>query len=293
MGRGSVARHTIKVVFILVAQAMSSTYVMMKNQRKLSFCFTFILFLALPLLTQADEVTIVSDRWLPYNGTPKSPAPGYIIEIAHYALAKGGHSVNYQLASWDRSLAQVRAGKKNCVVGAYKNEAVDFIFPDIHQGVDQTVLYRKTGSDWQYTGVESLKKIRLGAIDGYDYSDDIDEYILSPQSSGQVMRVRGKYALEKILIALMNNEIDAVIDSSAVIKSTLKKQGWESKIEFAGNANILSKIYMACSPALKESAEYVKLVADGTRELRANGLLTEILSRYGVSDWHGLPAADN
>ncbi len=74
--------------------------------------------------TLADEVTIVSDRWYPYNGIPKSPTPGFGIEIARYGLEKAGHSLKYQLMSFERSVEQVRQGKKKCVIGVDKSETL-------------------------------------------------------------------------------------------------------------------------------------------------------------------------
>lgn len=241
----------------------------------------------------ADEVTIVADRWYPYNGIPQSPNPGYIIEIARYALEKGGHQLQYQLMSWHRALEQVQQGQKNCVVGAYKSEADGFVFPDIHQGVDQVVLFRRKGDSWQYSGVDSLKQIRLGIIEGYEYADDVDLYIQQQKTSNKIKLTRGKFALEQNLAALINRELDVVIESNTVVMASIKKQGWENEIEFAGEANILSKMYIACSPARTDSAEYVKLIADGTRALRASGQLQKILDKYGLADWHHLPAVDN
>ena len=234
----------------------------------------------------AAEVTIVSDRWYPYNGIPQSPQPGYGIEIARYGLAKGGHTLKYQLMSWERSLELVKEGKKDCVIGAYKREAPDFVYPSLPIGLDQIIFIKRKGYDWQYRGITSLNNIRLGTIPGYEYSPDIKHYITRLAKPENISKTKGKYALEFNLSSLLEGKLDAVVDSKIVLVSTLKKHGWLNEVEIAGVAGAATELYIACSPALKSSYEYAQLISDGIDELRNTGKLNQILDKYGVKDWY-------
>ena len=242
---------------------------------------------------KADVVTIVSDRWFPYNGIPSSPAPGYMIEIARYGLEKAGHTVNYQLMSWDRSLQQVKAGQKTCLVGTTKSESAGFVFPKLHLAADQVIYIRPKGSSWSYNGIESLKDIKLGTIPGYHYSDDLTYYINHIAKPGSITETKGKFAIEKNITALTSGKIDVIVDSKNVLDATLKKLDEANKIEFAGAATPPIKLYIACSPAIKQSQEYVSHINNGLIELRANGKLNGILNKYGLTDWQNIEAIDN
>lgn len=241
----------------------------------------------------ADKVTIVSDRWFPYNGIPHSPTPGYMIEIARYAFEQGGHELSYQLMSWDRSLQLVKEGKKDCLVGTTKTEALGFVFPSKHLAADQIVFIRPKGSTWTYTGIDSLKNIKLGTIPGYDYSNEITHYIKHQANPANVTETKGKFAIEKNLAALTNGEIDVVVDSKNVLDAVLKKMDWADKIELAGAASPLIKLHIACSPRNPKSLEYTQLISQGLQQLRSTGQLQSILEKYGLSDWQHLDAIDD
>ena len=258
-----------------------------------SISYIFLLCTLLTGAVKADEVTLVADRYYPYNGIPSSPQPGYMIEIARYAFESAGHTVKYQLMAWSRAIELVEQGKKSCIVAGFKSDAPNLIFPDIHQGVDEIAMFTRADSDWQYQGVTSLQGKRLGVIDNYAYEDEIDRYIAQYKGTEWISAARGKFALEHNLTSLINGEIDVVIESRPVVQTVLKKLKLQGKILFAGSADKLSKNYIACSPALANGAEYAQLIAKATEELRASGELEKILNSYGLTDWVGSGAIDN
>lgn len=234
----------------------------------------------------AAEVTIVSDRWYPYNGIPNSPTPGYGIEIVRYGLERGGHTLKYQLMSWERSLEMVKEGKKDCVIGAYKREAPDFIYPNLPIGLDQIIFIKRKNFDWEYEGITSLNNIRLGTIPGYEYSPDIRHYLKHLAKPENISKTKGKYALEFNLSSLLEGKLDAVVDSKIVLIATLKKHGWLDEVEIAGVAGAATELHIACSPALESSYKYAQLISEGIKALRENGQLQVILDKYGIKDWH-------
>lgn len=241
--------------------------------------------------TSADEVTIVSDRWYPYNGTPNSPLPGYVIEIAEYSLTKAGHTVKYQLWSWEQAIELVSQGKRDCLIGDYRSSMPNYPIPDQHMGVDQTVFVTRKESNWQYNGIASIKNLRLGTIHGYKYTPEMHEYIKTQPKN--LSATKGKFALELNLSALVNGQLDAVVDSRNVLIASLNKQSWLQEVRFAGELNQPYKIHIACSPKKPQSIEYVSLINEGLTELRNSGQLELILKKYGLSDWQHLPAQDN
>jgi polar amino acid transport system substrate-binding protein len=216
-----------------------------------------------------------------------------LIELAKYAFAAKGYRVRYQLMSWDRAVDLVSAGKKDCLLGAYKSDAPALLFPAVHQGVDQTFFIRRADLSWQYTGPEALRMVRIGFVDGYYYDAPINALASEPAMAGQVVFRRGPFALEENLQAIINGELDVTLDSRWVLQALMNKHGWHDKLEFAGAADQLSKIYIACSPAIEKGAQYVQWLELGTQQMRNSGELQGLLEKYGLKDWYGLPAVDN
>lgn len=231
----------------------------------------------------ADTVTIRADFWYPMNGTPGDAKPGFMIEIAQQALATAGHTVDYALMPWERALYSAKKGQIDCVVGAYKSDAPDLIFPENSQGVDTVESYVKKGNPWRYNGIESLKPIKLGAISGYGYGDDIDAYI--EKNPTLVQLTVGETALDQNIKKLTAGRIDVLIESPAVFNARIKELKLEGQFEPAGQLSDIEQLYIACSPVKESSKTYVKLISDGTETLRQSGELAKILDKYGLKDW--------
>lgn len=241
--------------------------------------------LALPLLVQADTVTIRGDKWFPMNGGPKDELPGYMIEMANEILAPHGHTVDYKTLAWEQSVADVRAGKFDCVVGAGHDDAPDFLFPGESMGKMRNVMYVRKGSDWKYTGIESLTAIRLGAIEAYTYSDELDAYIEANKNSPKVRLINANNGLAQNIKKLKAVRIDAVVEADVVMQAKLKEMGMTGEIVSAGDLDSVDDLYIACTPAKESSKTYVKLLTDGIKALRESGRLKAILDKYGLVDW--------
>ena len=239
----------------------------------------------LSTLSHANTVTIRADEWYPINGVPGSKNPGYMIELAQVILAKHGHTVEYRSMPWERSLKEVRRGSFDCVVGAYKEDAPDFIFPDTAWGSIESTFYVKNETAWRYTNMDSVKNIVIGAIGGYAYSEEFDEYIKQNRGKGKVQVINANNALEQNIKKLLLGRIGAVIESHLVMEAKLKSMNATNKVKSAGVLVEAENMYIACSPAKSTSKEYVKLFSGGIKELRTSGELKKILDKYGLKDW--------
>lgn len=249
----------------------------------LKFCFLFLFLFS--TICQSSTVTIRADEWFPINGIPDSAEPGYMIEIAQMIMADHGHTIEYRIMPWKRSVKQVRAGSFDCVVGAYKEDAPDFLFPDDSWGSIASSFYVKKGSDWFYKGIESLKSVKMGVIGGYAYSDEFDKYIKESKDSSMVQVLNANNALEQNIKKMLKGRIDVVVESHLVMEAKLKKMGVSNEVAFAGELVAAESMYIACSPARSTSKEYVKYFSEGIKKLRSSGKLKQILDKYGLKDW--------
>ncbi len=180
--------------------------------------FTFLFALVLhvlhlmPSMAMAETVSIRADHWLPFNGNPDSGDPGYMIELADIILSDNGHTMDYKSMLWLRSLEAVRKGKIDCVVGAFIDDAPDFIFPEESWGYSVDTFYVKNDSTWNYEGIESLRDVKLGIVGGYAYSPELDVYI-------------EKYKLNRdtFILDMFSQHVG---NSKAVIIEKLNERSW-------------------------------------------------------------------
>lgn len=244
-----------------------------------------VISLAFPLITLADSVSVRGDKWFPMNGSPKDELPGYMIEMMSEILAPHGHTVEYKTLAWEQSLADVRAGRFDCVVGAGHDDAPDFLFPEESMGKMRNAFYVRKGSEWKFTGIESLSEIRLGAIEAYTYSDTLDAYIQANRNTPKVRLINANNGLAQNVKKLKSVRIDAVVEADVVMNAKLKEMGLAAEIVPAGDLGTVDDLYIACSPAKESSKTYVKLLTAGVKTLRQSGRLKEILGKYGLVDW--------
>ncbi|SLM31960.1 ABC transporter, periplasmic domain [Desulfamplus magnetovallimortis] len=233
----------------------------------------------------AETITIVADRWCPYNCKPDSDRPGYGIEAAKIIFERAGHTVDYSVVPWARALKHTSDGKYNAVIGAFIEDAPDFIFPENEIGVSQISFFVKKGNPWKYTGIESLESIKAGIILDYSYGENLDKYFSSvKQNQSKVDITAGDNALISNIKKLDAGRIDAAIEDTNVFYHTAKQINMLDKVSIAGNSH-KEKLYIAFSPALSNSKQYADLLSEGINQLRDSGELKTILDKYGLIDW--------
>lgn len=251
-------------------------------------CVFGLVFLTLVCGSSAGAaiISIRADYWPPYNADPGNAKKGYMIEILQEIFAPLGHTIDYQTLSWDDSLAAVEKGQFDAVVGASHDDAPGFVFPQESLGNSGTGLFVKRGNAWTYQGMSSLEKVRLGVIEAYSYSEELDAYIEAHRGSDRVVEVSGDNALPILIGMLRSGQVDAVAEDPSVMVFNLLDQKIPVN-ELVAISMTAEKVplYVAFSPKKKTSAEYARQFDDGLRTLRKNGKLQQILYRYGLKDW--------
>ena len=250
-------------------------------QRVLSLLLLFSLF---PLANSAT-VSIRADEWYPVNGKDNGSHPGYMIELAREILTENGHRLDYQTLPWVGSITMVRKGSFDCVVGADTNDAPDFIFTQKTWGFIKPVFYVKKGKSWKFTGIDSLKHVRLGVIGSYAYSEELDKYVAQNKGSEKVQVVNADKALRQNIGKLLSNRLDVVVEFDLIMDAKLNELGYSQDVIPAGELTSGEPLYLACGPNKPSSAKYVDMFSNGIIKMRENGTLQKILDKYGLADW--------
>ncbi|MCM0613471.1 transporter substrate-binding domain-containing protein [Marinobacter sediminum] len=229
------------------------------------------------------KIIIAADPWCPHNCAAGDNLEGYMVEIAREAFALAKLDIEYVNMSWARALQQANDGHIDGVVGAFKGDAPDFIFPDEPSGYSQTTLYTHPDSSWTWQGVESLRHQTLLAINGYSYSPELDAYILANQdNSEQVWVISGPSPLDRAIELLEQGRSDVFPEDRRVMTWALNHQSRGVSLRVAGQFP-KSPVYIAFSPINPASSELATTLSKGIFKLRDSGRLEQILARYGLS----------
>lgn len=252
--------------------------------RKISLLFVFlstIFIFSTPSI--ADEITIVADQWSPYCGVPDTAKPGYGIEIAQLAFKNAGHTVKYINMPWNRAITATRKGNYNAIIGAYKEEAPDFVFPEEEFGVTNNCFYVKNGNSWKFKDLQSLQNLRVGLVEDYSYGEELDRYFKEHKES--VQYARGEDPSETNIRKLLAGRFDVFIEDENVVLEKIEKMGVADKVINAGETGVKGKIYIAFSPNFAKSKEYADIFTKGIKTLEESGELKKILDKYGLKHW--------
>ena len=249
-------------------------------------------FILLPATAFPDTILLKSDTWCPYNCALDAKLPGYTIEIAKRIFEKAGHKLKYEIAPWSRALKLVKEDDITAIVGVTKNEAPELIFPEQEFGISDIHFFKRKGFDWIFAGTESLKNVRVGIMDDYEYGTELDEYFEKNRNTKMVQIIKAKEPLVLNIRKLLRDRIDVIPEDKAVFIHTANSMGVWDKIEDAGIDPIISKegldeskLYIAFSPKNPKSKEYAKLITNGIEQMRLSGELSEILAKYRLTDW--------
>lgn len=245
--------------------------------------FTWVTLAGLVLLAaavaNAETVTIVGDPWCPYNCEAVGNRPGFGIEIAKEVFGAGRIEVAYQTLSWDVAVEKTRAGEFTAIIGASKEDAPDFVFPQRAIGSSNNVVVVRAGDPWKYSGLESLAGRRVGAIKAYSYGPILDAWFARHPAA---VEVEGDDPKTLLMKKLLGKEIDVFIEDTAVMADYVLRGGLLSLVSVAGNADDPTPVYIAFSPANKKSVAYARQLDEGIDRLEKSGRLREILAKYGV-----------
>lgn len=217
---------------------------------------------SLPHSALADEIVLAADPWCPYNCVPKSSRPGILVEFARQAFAAHGHTVTYINMPWAQAIRLVRTGVIDGLIGAGLQEIPDFIFPDREILQAEHIFYVKMDDNWEFAGLDSLSKRKLGVLNGYAYGDFLSKYS-NPEFRDDVdLTILSGYSpLRRLVQILVKGRVDTIIEDRLVFSNVAKNLNEAKDIKPAGTY-AREKIFIAFSPARKKSQLYADILSN-------------------------------
>ncbi len=228
------------------------------------------------------QIKIVSDFWFPYNGTPTAAQKGYVIDLARQIAAKQGYTVDYKLGDRDEAAELASSGKIDCIVGTDQNESAKLAFPKHAWGMSVNAAYTLNDAPNKPRTLAEAANLRVGAIDGYAYNDEIERLLAKSKS---VYRTPASpSAFTSMVLRLVVKKLDVVIEDVNVANAAINKLQLSGRVVPTAVSAGKSEVFLACT-ANERGKALVKMFDEGLTAARANGSFAKVLGDYGLSDW--------
>ncbi|MCU7928982.1 MAG: transporter substrate-binding domain-containing protein [Candidatus Thiodiazotropha sp. (ex Dulcina madagascariensis)] len=243
--------------------------------------------LTMSATAHAEQLTFTTGDWRPYifeeNGTVGSKTPGFSIEIVNSVFANLGYDIVYKTSPFLRQIKEVERGEFTALVGVYREEAPNLIFPQEPIGMTRNCFYTKTGHTWQYESLEDLLSVKFATISGYTYGE-IDSYIKA--NDARVMKLTGSEVdMMKRLTKLVDSDrVTAFVQDVAVAEYFFKIEGVKGRYQRAGCLPFIETM-VGFSPNDPRTTAFVQEFDIEIEKLRSSGELKKILTKYGIADW--------
>ena len=236
-------------------------------------------------LAEDHVVRLCADQWMPYNGDPADPKPGYVIELAKAIFEPKGIKVEYSVMPWSDALTAVREGRMSGAIGANKEDGAGLTLPKEPIGVISICLATRAESKWTYDNLASFLHIKFGVIKGYAYWRALDAYIASAIKKGSgVVCAEGDTPLADLMKQLQAGEIEVLAESEPVLFWYLRAHNLDRSLFRIVFKNAPDPIFIAFEPN-EEGRHYAELMDAGVKAMRASGELEKLLRSYGLRDW--------
>jgi len=250
--------------------------------KKLIF-FSILSQMIFPVYGAGKVLKISSGPWCPFNCDGSNPQKlGVVVDIAKAVFEKEGYQIDYQVMNYARALTETRSGVVDAVAGCAKEDAPDFIFPTKPIVKTSYKYLALKDSKLSINKIESLKGVRVGAINGYTYDGVSTEAINNKNPS--FMITSGEEGLDQLFKMLKSKRVDAIIDSEEVLVNFISDKKLNlNDFKFVGMMKQTSQEISLCfSPKKKESKDLAMKLVKGMDALKKSGELKKIFDKYSM-----------
>lgn len=255
--------------------------------------FTLIIIIATSwgVSSYAETINVAVLEFCPFVCDPakEDGRPGFSIELERAVFERAGYQINFHLVPYIRSIKMTEVGEYDAVGFCNDESSEKNICSKESVGPMLQAFYVKKGTPWRYTGIESLEKIKVGVISGYDYtllSEEFQAYLEKNRDNHDLVEYQyGKNVLHRIFQKILLGRIGTTNESVYVADYVAQKAGLLDKLEKAGTFEKVVWGRMCFSPKNPNSEKYVIILDEGIRQMKASGEMDRILNKYGLKEW--------
>jgi len=234
-----------------------------------------VIFVLGSFAAHAATITAAQDPWAPFVQKDAS-SPGVSVEIIVEAFKTQGHTVDFKVMPWSRSLEEVKAGRVDVLVATWYTEDRTSYLKYSDPYLENSLKFiKRSGDSFEYNGIDSLKGKTVGIVRNYGYGDEFlnAKTFKKPEANDFVSNAK----------KLTAKRIDLTLEDELVAKSTLSNAGMNlSDFEFTNNALSVNPLHVTMGLANSNHSEYINAFNKGLAEIKSNGTFDKILAKYGI-----------
>jgi polar amino acid transport system substrate-binding protein len=234
-------------------------------------------------LADARTLTVAADLWCPFNCSPDSVKPGYMVELLGAILIPQGYKLNYKVMPWTRAVMEAQAGQIDGVIAAGEEDAAKLVLHKLPFGKSSQVFVVRQGEEFEWRNADSIGNRRLQIIAAYDYGADVMRWI--DRHPKQIEVAFGETPLQNSLRKLAFKRTDVVVNNEAVMHYTLRDMDMPEHFTIRPTGQQVP-LFIGLSPKLNDVQQLADMIDQGIVRLRRSGELKRILDRYGLADWN-------
>lgn len=180
----------------------------------------------------------------------------------------------------------VQNGKADGILGVLKGSAPSLIYPKTEIAKYEVSVFTLKSNQWKYNGIDSLKKMRLGLLQGYYYEDlgpEFEKFLKDPVNKPNIFWTT---SLARSLIMVERNRLDAVLEVKDVVQNVINNEKLSDKIKYSGTITSRDSLgFVGFTRENSKSQQYADIFDEGMIKLRKSHQFKRILDQYNVKDW--------
>jgi polar amino acid transport system substrate-binding protein len=235
-----------------------------------------------------DSLTIATGGGSPYivvrDQKLDTSAPGFSIEIVKAAAEKLDWQISFEVMPFSRQMAETESGKTDALIAVLKTDAPHFVYPSQQIGIASNCFFKRAGTSFYFPDRKtSLDNYRIGVTNGFTYGL-IDDYI-AENSARNIVTLSGEdeKVLPRLIKMLEEERVDVFIEAETVVNHYIQQNNIPNVVN-AGCTLILDA-YIGFAPNNPKSILRAARFDKAVDELRREGKIADILSKYNVQDW--------
>jgi len=147
----------------------------------------------------ADTIKMAAMNACPYNCDPEADGKkGFMVDIAERIFRNAGHTVVPEVLPFNRAVRSTVNGVYDAIAISNPNDSEKLLMPEVPNAMLDAVFLIRKGKSWRYTGVDSLRSIKVVSFPNATWEDKAVNHYLQTTKSPAVQMIYGEEPLEVI-----------------------------------------------------------------------------------------------
>ena len=232
-----------------------------------------------------DRITLCYDHWPPatIHASVREPRHGFMVDMARDIFLQANYAVTLREVPYARGLHDVVAGGCDVMLLMPKLPDRGLRYPRLPAMYSRNGFFVPAHSQWQYRGLASLARLRIGNIIGYDYSSispAFAAFIAQPAAGASIITKSGTQALPQLLSLLALGRLDLMVEDEQVARYLLRRQGLANQVKQVGAFPVSLALYPGFSSRYPGVGKLVALWDLAMQPSQISGRLIQRMADY-------------